>query len=115
MPIYCYETKDGTEHEDHYYHIGKAPRKIKLASGKFATRAVRPCSVVPSGEKEWSKGLVSSAAGVLPSQIGEAERYAAVNGVPTKYTPDGDPVFTSASHRKKFLKLNGMIDKDSYY
>lgn len=36
-------------------------------------------------------------------------------GVPTEVTRDGDPIYTSATHRKKALKARGLIDRRSFY
>ncbi|HPP02744.1 MAG TPA: hypothetical protein PLX83_19330 [bacterium] len=58
--------------------------------------------------------LLSDAAGVHPSQIREAEEHATRNGVPTQFTPDGRAIFTSPTHRRKYLKLIGLVDKNSY-
>jgi putative FmdB family regulatory protein len=35
-------------------------------------------------------------------------------GVPTNYTKDGDPIFTSRGHRKKYLKHVGFHDRNSF-
>jgi hypothetical protein len=36
-------------------------------------------------------------------------------GVPTEYSRDGDPVFTSAGHRNKYLNMRGIHDRNAGY
>lgn len=61
------------------------------------------------------KQIESLAAGVHPRQVKEAEYKSALAGVPTKFTKDGKPIFTSYRHRDKYLKAKGWVvyDKDS--
>lgn len=71
----------------------------------FAAQAP-PQGHCPSG---WP--MVSSAAGVHPSQAKAAYDAAQHYGVPTDFTKEGDPVFTSARHRKDYCeKVRGFFD-----
>ena len=58
--------------------------------------------------------IYSDAAGVDPSQAQEAAEYAKSLGVPTDYTPDGQAVFRSPGHRRKYLKAHGLVDQSSW-
>ena len=67
-----------------------------------------------AGQAGWP--LVSEAAGVHPSQIGEAkELIRRKAGVDCQFTSDGNPIFTSMEHRRKCLRAMGYQDKLSYY
>lgn len=54
------------------------------------------------------------ASGVHASQAQELREHLADRGCPTEVTTDGDPIYTSAAHRKKALKCRGMFDKASF-
>jgi hypothetical protein len=58
------------------------------------------------------KQIESLAAGVNPKQVAEAEAKSALAGVPTKFTKDGKPIFTSWKHRDKYLKAKGWVVYD---
>lgn len=59
--------------------------------------------------------MVSDAAAVAPSQISEAREIDRANGVPTNYTPQGQPVFENRAHRKRYLRAHRMFDKSGGY
>jgi len=58
--------------------------------------------------------MASYAVGVGASQVPEQREADRKAGVPTEYTSDGDPIFTSRGHRKKYLKHVGFHDRNSY-
>lgn len=57
--------------------------------------------------------MASYAAGVHPKQIPEMRKIDEKNGVPTDYTPDGDPIFTGPKHRKRYCEAHGMFDRNA--
>jgi hypothetical protein len=59
--------------------------------------------------------MESYAAGVNPVQIPEMREIDKKHGVPTDYTTDGDPVFRGPAHRKKYLEVHGMYDRNAGY
>lgn len=64
----------------------------------------------------WSTGLYSDAAGVLPEQAREAYEHSVQIGVPTQFCPEtGCAIFRDRSHRKNYLKVMGMVDKNGGY
>jgi len=58
--------------------------------------------------------MLSHAAGCMPHEVEAARRQAKKFGVPTDFTPRGEAVFTSAAHRRKYLRLRGWVDKAGY-
>lgn len=113
MPVYCYAPKKGKGKVVEQLHpIGKAPNEI-LVDGVPYERNIqlehsgraRPGDIWP---------LHSESAGVLPNQIGEATEHYRKLGVPTDFDSEGRAVFTSASHRRKFLRASGMFDKQGF-
>lgn len=54
--------------------------------------------------------MQSYSAGVNPDQIQEATEGARKAGVPTEFAKNGDAIFTSREHRKKYAKAMGWID-----
>ena len=59
--------------------------------------------------------LVSYAAGVHPDQVPEMMAVDKANGVPTQYSDEGDPTFTSRSHRRKYCRVHGIHDRNAGY
>lgn len=59
--------------------------------------------------------MTSVAAGVHPDEVPEMMKKDAAAGCKTEYTPDGDPIFRSRGHRRDYLKVHGMHDRDGGY
>lgn len=111
MPIYCYETEDGKILEK-FFVAGQAPRTLTYARRKQAIRAYAAERKGFPPKKGWP--LTCFASGVNAEQAGELRTLLRDAGVPTEVTPDGDPVYRDAAHRKKALKARGMVDKSSF-
>ena len=58
--------------------------------------------------------MASYAVGVSPDEVPAMREIDAKAGLSVEYTGDGDPVFTSRGHRKKYLKAHGFHDRNSY-
>jgi len=113
MPTYCFKTDDG-EVVEREFLTGRAPRQITCDDGRTATRSVAEelrQMYVPS-RKGWPLTCVAS--GVHAAQAGELRDHLARRGVPTEVTPDGDPVYRNAGHRRRALRARGIIDKASF-
>lgn len=61
----------------------------------------------------WPK--ISDVAGVHRSQVEEVAEYDRKNGVPTDYTPDGAVIFRDRGHRRDYMKLHGIHDRQGGY
>ena len=57
--------------------------------------------------------MESYAAGVHPKQIPEMVEFDKKHGVPTDYTPDGDPVFRGPKHRRRYCEAHGLFDRNA--
>jgi hypothetical protein len=110
MPFFCYETEDG-EIIERMYDAGKAPSYIRV-NGLIARRSFRSERVAVPATSGWP--LTCYASGVNARDAKKLEKHLAQSGVPTEVTPDGDPVYTSASHRRKALRARGFIDRAGY-
>jgi hypothetical protein len=116
--IYCYRTRDG-QLVERSFRIGTAPKSIRV-DGKTARRSLADETKDlrvgsehenrPSGT--WPMTCVAS--GVNAEQAPELRNFLKSAGVPTEVTSDGDPIYTSARHRRKALKARGMVDKASF-
>lgn len=109
MPVYCYQAAGKIIEK--VFPVGQAPRSIRVgrrtARRDFgAERKSFPAS------KGWP--LTCFASGVNANQAQELRDFLAVRGVPTEVTPDGDPVYRDARHRRKALKARGLFDKKAY-
>ena len=111
MPTYCY--KRGDHIIERVFKIGAAPKVIRTQFG-LARRcyAAERVGIHSSKRPGWPMTCVAS--GVNAAQAGELKEHFKRSGVPTEVTRDGDPIYTSPSHRRKALKCRGMIDKDGY-
>jgi len=59
--------------------------------------------------------MASYAAGVHPDDIPEMQKIDREAGVPTEYTEDGDPIFRSKRHRKKYCQVHKLFDRNAGY
>ena len=59
--------------------------------------------------------MVSTAAGVGASQRIEAMEHAKSIGIPTEFNEEGDAIFTSPSHRKKYCRAIELHDRNGSY
>lgn len=115
MPIYCYITNDGaiierfmSMHEEH-------PQFIELEDGAQAERclAAERKSLQTETNPGWPM-QPCTASGVQPWQAQELRDHLKKSGVPTEVTPQGDPIYTSRSHRKAALKARNMHDRADF-
>lgn len=111
MPIYCYETTEGEIVERMFPVCAKQPPWI-IVNGKKARRCYHAERKGIPSSKGWP--LTCFASGVHPSQAGQLRDFLDSAGVPTEVTPQGDPVYRDAVHRRRALKARGMVDKSSY-
>ena len=117
MPTYCFRDGDGNPVE-RFMSVADFERLVVddvLTEDGHALRldVVAQHSGIPQAScGTWP--LHSLAAGVHPNQVREASEEAAKRGVPTDFARNGDAIFRSADHRRKFLRAHGMIDRSSY-
>ena len=125
MPIYCYSNDD--EVFERIFPRGEAPEIITTGSGTVATRDRRSEF---KGMTAFVKGIEDSGnhrgrlnpwpmdpcvgSGVGPHQATELRDHFTNHGVPTEVSKEGDPIYTSAAHRKKALRCRGMYDRNSF-
>lgn len=94
--------------------MGEAPESIVLEDGTKATRDF---------SAEWQPRRAGGgwpmepcfASGVNACQAQELRDFLGKRGCETEVTPDGDPIYRDANHRKRALKLRGIRDNSSYY
>ncbi len=116
MPVYCYSTEEGEVHEL-VFPRGEAPERVELPNGEIALRDYRAEGVTGFVSKTstptsgWPM-KPCCASGVHASQAGELRDHLARRGCRTEISPDGDPIYTSAAHRKKALKIRGLQDRN---
>ncbi len=118
MPNYVYKDEDGI-HEIIFMTFDEMrTRQFKVEGqrgefiendGRILKRVYVPCGTPATG---WP--LRSAAMGVGEDQIAEQTKYDREMGVPTEYAKNGDAIYRDANHRRKHMKLHGMIDRDSF-
>jgi len=121
MPLYCFTTEDG-ETVERMFSCDEVPERVqvgrKAAYRDRGSEHVRGFVVgskapVKRGHGRWPMEPCI-ASGVQPSQAGELCDYLKERGVPTEISKDGDPIYTSAAHRRKALKVRGIHDRNSF-
>jgi hypothetical protein len=111
MVAYCFSTADGRV-VDRYFPMGKAPSNVALEDGALAERDFAAEHAPRRSCGGWPMECYAS--GVHASQAGELREFFRQRGENVEVTKDGDPVYTSASQRKRLLKLRGFVDKSAY-
>ena len=122
MPIYCFRT-DNNEIIDRFFSMGEAPDVIVLKDGRAARRDFQAEGVTGQvvgtnnpvkqrPKRPWPMECVGS--GVHASQAQELRDHLTERGCPTEVTNDGDPIYTSAAHRKKALRVRGFHDRAGF-
>lgn len=117
MPFYCYTTRDGTTTTVREFPVGKAPARVRLPDRRWARRDIMAEHQRRGNGRQNLGGqypLVCTALGVHPDEIPESQQFDSRHGVPTEYTPDGDPIMRDKSHYYKYRKVHGFIDRAGY-
>ena len=122
MPFYCYKS-DNNVMVERFFRMGDAPEVITLEDGTSARRDFQaegvtgqmvgtdnPTRIRKGPVRPWPMAPCC-ASGVHASQGPELAKYLANRGCPTEVV-EGDPVYTSAAHQKKALKIRGFRDQN---
>jgi hypothetical protein len=96
----------------------KAVKCRKCGGRKFA-RTCKLCELfatnqAPGGDQSAGWPRKSLALAVHPSEIAEFQADSKKMGVPTQFSPDGRPIFTSQSHQRDYCKKYNFVDRDSF-
>jgi hypothetical protein len=59
--------------------------------------------------------VISDAMAVFPDQVPAERAEAYRRGVPTEFTPKGQPIFASAGHRAAYCRAMGAVDRNGGY
>lgn len=119
MPVYLYEDEDG-ELVELVMSVEEMRSRQRedgtiVEGGRVLRRNMGEEVVTAGGHRAGCWPKASWGAGVHPSQVAEAHAKSVKDGVPTEFTRDGDPIFTSRGHRSRYLKTIGMHDRDGGY
>lgn len=114
MPTYCYRSRDKQRKLiTRVFPVSERPESFKEKGRIFdRSREDEWAGVSVPASSGWPMECVAS--GVNPSQAQELRDFYSSHGCPTEVTKDGNPVYRSAAHRKKALKLRGFKDRASY-
>ena len=121
MPTYCFATEEG-EILERFFRMADVPDSITSEDGRVAVRDFQaegvtgqmvgtdnPTRIRKGPVRPWPMAPCC-ASGVHESQSLELAKHLADRGCPTEVVK-GDPVYTSAAHRKKALKIRGFRDQ----
>ena len=107
--IYCYRC--GREVRQANVPCGKAPKFIIRGKVRYMRSFRDEHKTVPA-TSGWP--MEDYAAGVHADQAQELRDVRAKKGVPTDVTPEGNPIYRDAAHRRRALKARGLHDNSSY-
>ena len=132
MPTYCYKINEDLKF-DRDFPAGEAPDEIPFlripsvskelftAYRDRQTEALGMTTSVKNSDNPVKSGRVSPwpmepciASGVHPDQAQELRGHLEKHGCKTEVNKEGNPIYTSASHRKRALKCRGLNDRNSY-
>lgn len=110
MPTYCY-SNDNLTVED-VFPMGEAPKSVTRGGKLFFRDFAAEHSHSRSGDP-WP--LHSKALGVPPKQVKAAQKELQKAGVQADFTPSGEMILRSRSHRNDVMVAYGMHDNDAGY
>jgi hypothetical protein len=121
MPIYCYERPNGEIIEE-VFRMGEAPEFL-LRDGEHCTRswgaeAAGQTAIVKGTDNPVKRKRAWPMEPCVASGVHEDDgpKLAALlkkHGCPTEVV-GGDPIYTSAAHQKKALKIRGFRNRKSF-
>lgn len=115
MPTYEFQTEDG-EIVELFMPFAEHDRRVKdgvieLEDGRKAKTYFNPRSGISTVPGNYP--MVSSSAGVLPSQVKQHMEYLRQNGCgQVNHTKDGDVIFESKGQRRKVCEVLGLYDRN---
>ncbi len=68
-----------------------------------------------TGNRPWSRPIVSDALQVHPRQVQAVRERNAKHGLDVEYRPDGKPVLRDRAQRRKLLRIEGKHDNQGGY
>lgn len=94
----------------------KKEKSLLELSGEFwswvaSAQAQLPKTTDKLGIEAWVRPIKSDALAVHPKQVAEAREDAKRKGVPTEFTQDGRPLFTSSRHFREYARKYGFRHK----
>jgi hypothetical protein len=111
--MYCFKTDDG-EIVEQFFSMSDVPTQVFTTDGRKAVRDFQAENSPRGARGNCWPMEPCFASGVNAAQAPELRKFLADRGCATEVTSEGDPIYRSAGHRKKALKLRGMYDKASY-
>ena len=112
MPVYCFKCENCGGYTEQFRSMADAAKPKTCECGDTMRRDFRAEAGV---HKPGNWPMESDAAGVSPRQRKEAMEHAASIGIPTEFNQDGQAVFTSARHRKRYCEAIGLYDRNGGY
>ena len=109
---FAYEANGKLVWRDRTFADGPPPREIEVDGVTYKRCYQAEQKAVPP-TTGWPIECLAS--GVNARDADKLRDHLEKAGVPTEVSADGNPIYTSAAHRRRALKARGLFDKDSYY
>lgn len=114
MPVYCFTCSQcGDCSEEHRpMRDSQNPKTCRCGQGMNRDLAAEHRGV-RHHPGNWP--MESDAAGGHPDDVPQKRKIDALHGVPTEYSPDGNPIFTGPQHRRAYCRVHGLYDRNAGY
>ena len=111
--IYCYICEHCGEKAELSRPAKDYKKKARCPGCKKSMRRNLVAEGAGQGAASGTYPMESDAAGVHPAQIKEAMAFDRRHGVPTNYSKEGNPFYTSRDHRRRHNEANGLYDRNA--
>lgn len=112
MPIYCFTCDKCGGYTEEQRLMSESSKPKVCDCGDVMRRQFQAES---PAHRPGNWPMVSDAVGVNPDQSAAASEHARSIGIPTEFNSQGQAVFTSARHRKKYCEAIGFYDRNGGY
>lgn len=115
MPLYCYKCEACGHEQEVSKPMSKSDTIELCPIDSFVMQRNFPAESQGRKHKPGNWPMESYAAGISPEEIPEFREIDKKGGIPTDYNSDGDPIFRTATHRKKYCQLHELYDRNAGY
>jgi hypothetical protein len=117
MPLYCFKCDTCGAYTEEHRSMADSSKPKPCVNEVCDSVMRRDMQSEQSGRRSRcdTYPYPSDALGVNPSQVQQFMENDRKHGVPTEYTPEGQPIMRDRAHRRRYCKLYGVVDRNAGY